>query len=96
MTGKTVIIQRDGKDYVTLSDLSVSNQVSNYRAYIHYDNNIASTIYSLVDGTINSNWRILKPMIDPTINRFIGEILEDVVTPIFNEIPLQDFFNMNF
>lgn len=80
---------------MTISDVSVKNQVSDFKAYIHYDNAITATIFSLVDTTVNTGWKLIKPMLDPTIDRFIGEVLYEVITPIFNKTPIQDFFNMN-
>lgn len=94
MAGKAVIVQRDGKDWVTVRDPFVSTQVSNFKAYFSYDNAIASPILGQACGIINSNWRLMKPMIDPAINKVIVEVLTDVVTPMFNAIPMQTFFKM--
>lgn len=93
MTGTAHIVHRDGKDYVKITNLSAKNKVSKFKASLNYENTIAATIFKLVESVITSSWRIIKPLMDPTINRFIGEVLEEVVTPMFNEIPLQEFFN---
>lgn len=95
MTGQAVNVQRNGKNYIIIKNLSVRNQVSNFKGYVEYVNAIEAAIYSLVNGVINASWRMFKPILDPTINRAIGEVLIEIIEPIFNEISMQDFFNMN-
>lgn len=95
MTEQAVNVQRDSKDFVTLENLTATNRVLNFKVQIKYENAIQAAIYSLVNTVINTSWSIFKPFLDPTINRTIAEILIEIVRPIFNEVSVQDFFNMN-
>lgn len=92
-SGQAIIVQRDGNDYVTVGNPSVTTQVSSFNGQIAYDNAIIAPIFNQVVGLINSNWPTFKTVMDPTINTVIVESLLEIVTPMFNDIPLQSFFN---
>lgn len=94
ITVKSNVAKRDGKDYLTIDDMSVSTEVSNFKVDCKY-NYVPSSITSMVSGVVNSNWEILKPLGDPTINRFVSELIRSVVTPMFDNVSFQDFFDMN-
>lgn len=89
-------VQRNGKDYWIISDTLFSSDVS----YFHLDykyQNLPSTISTLVSSLINLNWKITKPMMDPIINRFIGDLIQKLILqPIFNKFPFQDICNEFF
>lgn len=94
MTGKAHIVRRNGRDYIAISNAAVTNQISDFKVRIHHTNPISQFVANLVDSLAHSSWRIFKPLMDPTFNRFICETLLSIVVPMFNGVPLQDFFNM--
>lgn len=94
ITGKAHNVQRDGKDYIVIADEAVTNQCSSFKVYLHYNNGIPQYVLSLVSSALNTSWRLYKPFLDPTLNRFINEKLVAVFQPMFNKVPLQGFFNM--
>lgn len=89
-----IVRRDDGKDYAIINDMSLDFIISEIKMEFKYPN-IASPITNMVDGVVNSNWKILKSMLDPTLKRFLCGMIKAVITPMFNEIPLQCFFNMN-
>lgn len=94
ITVNSNVAHRDGKDYLTIDDMFVSYEVSYFKTdYKYY--NVPSTITNMVTGIVNSNWKLFKPLVDPTLNRFMSEMLRSVVTPMFDSVSFQDFFKMN-
>lgn len=84
---------------MVIRNTSVTTDVSYFKVNYQYEN-VAAAITNLVSGLVNSNSKIVKSLIDPTINRFICELLrESVIQPIFDEITLPDvaneFYDMN-
>lgn len=95
MTVNASIGQRDdGKDYITLSDTSVNFNITYLKMKFSYKN-VPSCINDKVSSVVNSNWFIMKPLLDSTINTFVKEILESIFTPMLNATPLQDVLNVN-
>lgn len=94
MTGQAVIVSRNGNDYVTVRNPSVTTQISGFNGQFSVDNGIISPILNQAAGIVNSNWKTFKPVMDPTINRLIVESLLEIVTPMLDDNPLQSFFNM--
>lgn len=94
ITAEVNIVKRDGKDYITISHMYVSTDLSYFKMNHRYKN-VPSFITNMINKIINSSWKMIKPLMDHTINRFVRETLNSIVTPMFNEISLQDFFNMN-
>lgn len=79
-----------------ISDTTVSTSASQFKIdYKYY--NVASIISSIVERVVNSNWEILKAMVDPHINRFVAVALQkSALQPIFNKISVQEFCNAMF
>lgn len=94
MTLKIDVNQRNGKNFMTISDSNLTNHASYFQ--INYTFlNIPSTITSIVSGVVNSNWRIIKPLVDPTISRFVSDGIQKFgIQPIFNKFDLQEIFGV--
>lgn len=96
---KIDVVERNGNEYMVIRDTSVTTDVSYFKVKYQYEN-VAAAITNLVSGLVNSNSKIVKSLMDPTINRFIGDLLQkSVLQPTFDELPLpdvaNDFFEMN-
>lgn len=99
MTLNFDVSERNGKNFGTITDLYFTTHLSDFRMNFNYTN-IPSAITSMVSGVVNSNWRIMKPLVDPTLNTFISGTFKDIsIQPIFNRFDLQEifsvFYNMN-
>lgn len=91
-----ILIQRNGNEYMTISDMSVSTDVSHFKMNFQY-RNVASAIANMVTGLTNSNWKIMKPIMDPSLNRFISGMLQkSVLETMFNKFSVQEFSNEIF
>lgn len=96
MIGKAHTVHRDdGNDYIVIGDGTVTNQIASFKGYAHYYNRVSRFMYGMADNAINNFWRLLKPFIDPIVNRFIHEQLQEIIEPMFNAIPIQDFIDMD-
>lgn len=99
MLCKIDVVQRNGTDHMIARDTSLTTDASCFKITYHYQN-VAPVVNSILDGAVNSNWRIVKSLLDPTLNKFIGDTLQkSALQPIFDEVSLQDmandFFDMN-
>lgn len=99
MIVKVAVVPRNGKYHMNLTDVSFTTDASYFE--INYENQgIPSAITSLVSGVVNSKWRVIKALIDPTLNRFISDILQKLIgQPICNILAISDmvdtFFHVN-
>lgn len=96
---KIDVVQRNGTDYMVVRDTSLTTDASHFNIIYQYQN-VLPVVNSILGGVVNSNWKIVKSLIDPSLNRFIGDTLvKSVLQPIFDEFSLQDvandFFHMN-
>lgn len=94
MVAKVDIVERNGKEYLTINQMSANFNAGNFKINIKYYN-VASIITNMVSSVVNSNWRLLKLLGGSTINRFVSDILVSILTPMMNEVSLQDIFNVN-
>lgn len=91
---KADVMQRDGSDYAVLSEISVvSFDFSHFKMEFDYQYT-PSTIVSLVDRVVASHWKMMKPLMDTTINRFAVGTIEAVFLPVLQAVCLQEIFNM--
>lgn len=75
-----------------IKDMSLTTDASYFRVqYIH--RNVASTITNVIDGVVNSNWAIMKSMVDPFLNRFMSDALKENIFPLLNKYHLQEIVN---
>lgn len=91
---KAYIEQRNGQDYIVANGLSVvSNDILNFK--VEFDHQyMPATMANLADRVFYSNWKMMKSLMDPTINRFAGDTIKSALMPMFNEISIQDFVKM--
>lgn len=85
---------RDGKHYLTINDMSFSSDLSDLHMNFEYED-IPLFLSSMVNRVVNANWRIFKPIIEPSAAIFGKGVLKSTFTPIFERFAMQDFFNMN-
>lgn len=93
ITVRSKVVHRNGNDYPIVNSISVSTELGYFKMDHKYQN-VPSTISNIVSGAINLNWRLLKPLLDPIVNRFVSEMVGSILTPILDRIALQDFFDM--
>lgn len=93
---KIDVVQRNGKAYMIMSDASVTTHTAYFKIDFKYQN-VNSAISSMVSGLANSNWKIIKALMDPNLNKFFGDIIQkSVIQPIFNENSILDIANELF
>lgn len=98
-TFKVDVVQRNGKDYLVISDTSLTIDISYFKIDYKYQN-VPTAITSMVSGVVNLNWKTLKALIDPTLNRFIGVILQRLIPQlVFDKYSIREiadeFFYVN-
>lgn len=91
---KLRIVQRNGNDYMIISDTIFSTDAS-YFKIVYKCQNVA--LANIIGGVINSNWKLVKSMVDPTLNKCFSNIIQELVLqPIFDKICYQDIVNFFF
>lgn len=90
---KCIVEKRSGKDLVTSIDIPVSTDVMNFKMDVEYTF-LPTAIASLVDASICSNWKMVKSLMDPTINRCIEDTIKSFLLPFLTENPIHDVFNV--
>lgn len=86
--------QRDGKEYMAISDMSVSTEVSSFSMNMQYQN-VASFLSDMKNQVVNSSWKVFKLILNPFINTFVVDVIQSTISPILEQLALQDLFNMS-
>lgn len=87
-------MKRNGNAYAIPSNICVSNEVSNVKVVFSHQQYMPLAIANVVDGVFNSKWKMIKPLMDPTLNTFVADVIRSIVVPILDNIPLQEIINM--
>lgn len=69
VTGKVSFVKRDGKSYVTVSEISTKCDAAHAEFDVMYYEHIPPLITNLIKKLVNSNWRLFKGII---YSRFEG------------------------
>lgn len=90
---KTKFEKRNGKDYLTISDISTKCDAQHIKINLKY-RNTATLINDIINRVANANWKMFKRTMDPSINKFVSQFVKQMGTPMFNELAFQDFIHM--
>lgn len=89
---KIDVVQRNGQEYMIIKDMSLTTDASYFRVQYNH-RNVASIITNMIGGVVNSNWRMMKSIIDPFLNRFMSDALKENIFPLLNKYHLQEIVN---
>lgn len=87
------IEQRNGQDFATLNNISITASPSCLEIDFKYQN-VAPFINRMINMVCNRNWRIIKGVMDPSIGKYVGDAINAIVTPMLEENTIQDVYNM--
>ncbi|XP_061386798.1 circadian clock-controlled protein daywake-like [Musca vetustissima] len=90
---KVVLEKRsNGKNYAKITKLKLV--LSPEKAYTNMDNlvNGSPELSKTINDVINENWRDVWQEISNGLNAALGEVLENLLTGIFNELSYDDFY----
>lgn len=94
LIAKTNVEERNGKGYMNITNISSHSDASNFKIDFKYSNT-ATFMSEIVNPVVNTNWRTFKSIVEVSLNKFIADFIQQMVTPMFNEMALQDFIHMN-
>lgn len=93
MTGKVRIVKRNGRTYVTYSDVSTICDAQNVQINVNY-HNVPPLINGLVTKAVNSNWRMFKEILHSSFEKYAMDIVTKMVTPVIEEMACEDVYHM--
>lgn len=50
------------------------------------------TIENTINQVINENWREIYAELKPDLEKNVGEVIKSIMTPLFDRVPYQEFF----
>lgn len=83
------IVPRNGKSYLLIknahhqyevSDFSMKSKLKDFDPYLN----------DVIDRMVNSNWRLIGALIEPSLRKYMEEIFISIFSPIFEKIAIQD------
>lgn len=92
MTFNNKIVRRGGKDYIEIQN--VKSQQSSFGDFEMESkgNNINGLVNNLIDSAINTFWQVIVEAAKPLfLNKYFGEMMTSILSPIFDRIAIQDF-----
>lgn len=90
---KTNVEKRNGRDHLVINELTSQYNVLLMKFDFKYEKT-ATIINDTTNRVINANWRIFTDAMASKCNEFIADFTKQIITPIFNQIALQDLFHM--
>lgn len=85
------VVQRNGKDYIHIKNVRVHLKLSKFS--VQFKSKTGNpTVNDTVNKVVNENWREIYPELKPDLEKNIGEVIKTIISPLFNEIPYQDFY----
>lgn len=85
------IEQRNGKDYLTVKHVDLELKFSNL-AKDFVCINIRPNEFRVMKNAWNTHSKLLISKLLPDFEKYSGEIISTILTPIFEKIAIQDFF----
>lgn len=85
------VIQKNGKDYLKIKNVRVHMKLSKFS--VNFDSKTGNpTINDTINKAINENWREIYGELKPDLEKNIGDVIKALISPIFEDIPYQEFF----
>ncbi|XP_031635972.1 circadian clock-controlled protein-like [Contarinia nasturtii] len=85
------VIQKNGKDYIKVKNIRVHLKLSKFS--VQFKSKTGNpTVNDTINKVVNENWREIYSELKPDLEKNIGEVVKAMVTPIFSDIPYQEFF----
>lgn len=85
-------VRRNNDDYFQVKGKTVKFNLSSFRLNVKYQN-VPQTITSLVDTAVNMNWRLIIPLVKPTIIRFASDMIDSILLAFFRTVSRQEISN---
>lgn len=90
LTANCDIVNRSGKNYLEIRSLQPKLKIGKFFLKSNCKN-VSSFISRMIDEAINLSWKIFLKAFEPDLNKYIGELVLSIVSPIFDKIPIEDF-----
>lgn len=99
ITVKVDVVQRNGTDYLIINQVYLTSHAPDFKIY-NERQDMPAVISGMVAGVLNSSWRIIRPLVNPVMSRYLGvEFRKILIEPIYTKFALNElfneFFNMN-
>lgn len=90
LTANCDIVKRNGKNYAEIKSVQPKLKIDKFLLKSNCKN-IAPFISKMIDEAINLSWKFFLKAFEPYLNKYIGELVMSVVSPILDKIPIEDF-----
>lgn len=54
--------------------------------------NTLPVVSGILNHVLNANFETCKRIMDPILDKYVGDVIKSVSIPLFDELPIQDFF----
>lgn len=93
MTGRVSIVERDGKSYITVDDISTKCDAAHAEVDVMYQH-VPPLLSNLVKNIVNTNWRLFKGIIYSRFEKYFLDTVESMYTPVIEQIACEDVYHM--
>lgn len=86
------VIQKNGKDYIKIKNVRVHIKLTKFS--VDFKSKTGNpAINDTINKAINENWREIYAELKQDLEKSIADVIKALVSPIFDEIPYQEFFS---
>lgn len=85
------VIEKNGKEYIKIKNVRAHLKISNFS--VHFKSKTGNpAVNDTVNKVINENWREIYAELKQDLEKNVGDVIKEIIAPLFDEIPYQDFF----
>lgn len=85
------LIEHEGKHYVNITNARTKTTFEDYSLKVESET-VIPLITEIMIQVLNVNWRLFFTETESQWEKILDEIIQSLVTPIFEKIAIQDFF----
>lgn len=90
---KREIVDRNGEQYMQITDISVSIEIlCDFKMDMKLNSLIPNIVQHVANEQANTNWVRLKPIIEKNGEEYVSQIVYNALNPIFARVPLRNFY----
>lgn len=91
MTLDGEFVQRDGKDYYVVKSINAHMETSHMKLDTKCKN-LYGWVNNKMNNIFNSHWQLFKSELDASLDKYIGDIISAILTPVLDRVAVQDLF----
>lgn len=84
-------VKLDGKDYYVIKTVNAHMEVSLMKLETKCKN-LYGWVNKKLNSVFNDHWKLFKSELDESLNKYIGDIINEILKPVLEKVAVQDLY----